>query len=510
MKRSLVQSFDWLHTWAGLFAGWLLFAVFLTGSLALFKAEIGYWMQPELHGVARVSDRDALAVAERLLRTGAEGARSWSISLPDVRDPGLQIAWQARDGKGSSRWLDPLGGTLLDVRATQGGAFFSRFHYSLGLGKPGVWIVGGLAMAMLAALVTGVVIHRRIFRDFFTFRPRAATQRAWLDAHNASGVLLLPFHLMITYTGLVLFYAFYMPAAIQALYAGDARAYFTELVPPVVRPVSGEACTLQPLGPLLERAEAQFGVGRVASLLVQNPGDAGALVHVFRSRDDRLARVSDALVFDGCSGGIVAQRLQPRASYLTERVMGGLHFAHFGGDFLRWLYFLAGLGSCAMIVTGLLLFTLKRERSGRDAAVVRLAARLNPAAVGGTLLACAAYLLANRLLPAGLAGRAGWEVGSFFAAWGAALLYACVRPPARLWSELLAGAALLAMLVPLVNGLTCDSHLLRTLPQGDWRLALVDLTALASGLLLAALAIRLRRQASRRDVAANATPGGPE
>ncbi|MCY1509006.1 PepSY-associated TM region [compost metagenome] len=406
----------------------------------------------------------------------------------------MRVAWQRPDGVPSSRWLDLASGAALEPRATQGGAFFTRFHYSLGLGRAGVWIVGGLAMAMLAALVTGLVIHRRIFRDFFTFRPRAATQRAWLDAHNASGVLLLPFHLMITYTGLVLFYAFYMPAAIQALYAGDARAYFAELIPPVARPVSGEPRAVVPLGPLLARAEAQFGAGRVASLLVQNPGDAAALVHVFRSRDDRLARVSDALVFDGGTGEVVAQRLQPRASYLTERVMGGLHFAHFGGPFLRWLYFLAGLGSCAMIATGLLLFTLKRCRKAQAGGFERFAERVNVAAVAGALLACIALPLANRLLPVGLPGRAGWEVAAFFLVWAAALGHALLRPAERAWVEQLGLAAGLCLALPLLNALTTRTHLGHALVQGDGLLAAVDLTALACGLLLALLAVRLHRR----------------
>ena len=59
----------------------------------------------------------------------------------------------------------------------------------------------GLAVTFVA-IISGVITHRRIFADFFTFRTRRG-QRSWLDAHNAVAVLALPFHLMITYTGLV-------------------------------------------------------------------------------------------------------------------------------------------------------------------------------------------------------------------------------------------------------------------------------------------------------------------
>ena len=48
-------------------------------------------------------------------------------------------------------------------------------------------------MFMLIAIVSGVITHKKIFIDFFTFR-WGKGQRSWLDAHNASGVLLLPFY----------------------------------------------------------------------------------------------------------------------------------------------------------------------------------------------------------------------------------------------------------------------------------------------------------------------------
>ena len=38
--------------------------------------------------------------------------------------------------------------------------------------------VGLAGMFMLVALVTGIIIHKRIFKDFFTFRPSASSHRA--------------------------------------------------------------------------------------------------------------------------------------------------------------------------------------------------------------------------------------------------------------------------------------------------------------------------------------------
>ncbi|MDN5540760.1 PepSY domain-containing protein, partial [Comamonas sp.] len=42
------QAMSWLHTWSGLLLGWLLFAIFVTGTLSFFKNEFNLWMRPEL------------------------------------------------------------------------------------------------------------------------------------------------------------------------------------------------------------------------------------------------------------------------------------------------------------------------------------------------------------------------------------------------------------------------------------------------------------------------------
>ena len=43
------QSMSWLHTWASLILGWLLYAIFLTGTLSFFQSEIYVWMKLETH-----------------------------------------------------------------------------------------------------------------------------------------------------------------------------------------------------------------------------------------------------------------------------------------------------------------------------------------------------------------------------------------------------------------------------------------------------------------------------
>ncbi|MCO7563948.1 PepSY domain-containing protein [Pseudomonas sp. S 311-6] len=451
MKNTFTQSMAWLHTWAGLIFGWLLFAIFVTGTLAVFDKELNHWMQPEIPATD-VSQADAARRAIAYLQAHEADANNWGISLPSERAPGLRVSTGERRHGGGVQ-LDPQTGEPLAVRDSVGGNFFFRFHFTLDLPRNwGIFVVGALALVMLAALVTGIVIHKKIFKEFFTFRPDKG-QRSWLDFHNASAVLLLPFHLMITYTGLVIFMLIYIPAGVDALFDGDTRAYFqaqgnTRLEQPRrLAKVPGE---LVDIAPLLAQAEARLGP--IGGLNIRNPNTAGARIEIRPQLGNRIALTKgQAMVFDGVSGKLLSDVPELRPAPLTQRVMVGLHFAQFGGYPMRWLYFVCGLVSCAMIASGLVLFCVKR---GRKYATVtaeasarrwyRLAEVCNVGFIAGLLLACVALLWASRLLPAELAGREAWEVRVFFGAWLLALLHAGSRPAKRAWVEQLGLVALLS------------------------------------------------------------------
>ena len=46
MEQGFRASMNWLHTWAGVVLGGLLFAIFWMGTLAVFDREIDRWMAP--------------------------------------------------------------------------------------------------------------------------------------------------------------------------------------------------------------------------------------------------------------------------------------------------------------------------------------------------------------------------------------------------------------------------------------------------------------------------------
>ncbi|GJL61024.1 MAG: membrane protein [Nitrospirales bacterium] len=500
MKESFSQSMDWLHTWAGLLFGWLLFAIFFTGTLTVFDQEITYWMQPELHHVAHtpLNVNAAMHTLEQL----APQAERWWIELPNERTPASTIRW-SQDGTSVSRVIDSQTGQPLTLRNTHGGEFFYRFHYQLLLDEAGTWIVGAAAMAMLAVLVAGIVIHHRIFKDFFTFRPGASSHRAWLDAHNVTSVLALPFHFMITFTGLVIFWSIYMPAGIQVQYDGNMDDFWAEAESFIEPERTNHKAPLVSLRDLERQARRYWQGGQTRSIVVSHPGDSHALVHVYRRSDDRLSLYNDRVTFDGTSGALRTVWINSKPAYMTQSVLSGLHFVQFGSSTLRWLYFGMGLAASAMIATGLVLWVVKRQ--GRHTATntvgYQLVEGFNVAAVAGLLVATATFFWANRLLPAELPAREFIELQMFFTVWSLCLGHALLKnffrhcPSVRIWATQLAMAAMLFGLLPIVNAITTESHLLHALSQGRWEVAGFDLSFLVSGLGLAWTARRLDQSA---------------
>ncbi|MDR7060148.1 MULTISPECIES: PepSY-associated TM helix domain-containing protein [unclassified Sphingopyxis] len=487
------QSMAWIHGWLGLLAGWILFAMFLTGTASYFRPEITRWMQPEidLHPVAPATAADT-AVAH--LQKVAPTAEQWFITLPDARTTATRIFIRERpnpdpNAKPAPRRpelrLDPATGEEVTARDTRGGEHFYRFHFQLQIPHPwGRWLAGLCAMAMLAAIISGVITHKRIFVDFFTLR-WSKGQRSWLDAHNVSAVIALPFHAMITYTGLITLVAMYMPWPIEANYKDPATFETAIFGAEPDAEASGRFSALTPVAPLVAKASEEWGGGRPATMVVRNPNDETATVTLFQSAKDRLNARGGSIVFSGVDGRRLSASPPPGPAAETSGVMLGLHMGSFAGPVLRWTYFLLGLAGTAMVGTGLMLWTVKRKRPGAAPFFgIRLAERLNVGAIACLPAGMAAFLLANRLLPATLPARGDVEVSIMFWTWFGLAALACVRPIRRAWTETLAIAAVAFVALPLVNALTTDRGFVRSLANGDWLFVAFDLAMIATGALL--------------------------
>ncbi len=190
---------------------------------------------------------------------------------------------------------------------------------------------------MVALCVSGVVIQRKIFAEFFTFRAERQPRRLLLDLHNVTGVLGLPFHFVISLSGLIIFYTVYFPATVEVAYAGGQRAFIQDAYGQCERPKAGKPGILGSLDGMVAEARALWDGAPVRYLFVRNPGDAAANVQIGRLGEDRVAGNDAAAFFDAGTGALLHQRSGYRPVIGVQRFISGLHLIQFRHGILRWV-----------------------------------------------------------------------------------------------------------------------------------------------------------------------------
>jgi uncharacterized iron-regulated membrane protein len=524
-------SMAWLHTGFGLVLGYVLIVVFFFGTLSVFDREIDRWALPETRFAPQ-----PMPSFDRLLAPIFAGMKPEADELDAARDrvegplPAelRPLNWAAYtthrdpvlamfaeyavpnnpqdpdDHVHGHVTIDPRNGRLLADPLKLGSEFFYPLHYSLHITWKdiGYWIVGLAALVMLAALVSGIVIHRRIFREFFTFRPRKHVQRSTLDLHNLTGVVALPFHFCFALTGLTIFAGIYLPVSETALKPqAEAAAMAEAQAKGLPFKPAGVAAPLASVDAMVVEAKRRWAArgmaGEVGFLLVSHVGDRNSTVSLYRAGSDRVTLVGQAIHFEGPSGRVLHEEPPPSVVAGINDFLTGLHLQHFEHWLLRWLYVFGGLAGCVCIATGFVFFVEKRKRQLGAGGMLRWVDAIAVASITGMLIATLAMLVANRALPPELAQRADWQKAAFWGAWLLAFGHAALRRTTGLspaWREQCIAIAALAPAAVVLNWMTTRQHLLDTWSAPYWPVAGFDLALLGAGFVAARAALVLRRR----------------
>ena len=492
----------WLHTWAGVVLGTLLFAVFWTGTLCVFDKEIDRWMMPETR--LAITEQPSWPPLLDTARKLAPDAPFWSFFLPSERVPVVRIFYRSSAGDFTFRDIEPQTGVLLpDAGTLAGTRFIFPFHYSLHLrwNDIGYWLVGLAGMGTLVLLVSGVVIHRKIFMDFFTFRLDRKLPRSSLDLHNLTGVLALPFHFVMALSGLIIFFAIYFPTVVSIAYDGDRAAFNRDAFGSFQQEAAGAPGAVASLDQMAAEATRIWGGEPPDFVRVWRPGDANGTVEIRRTRARSIDMNVDAVHFDAATGEVVKTHTAAPVVHV-QRFIAGLHFIQFEHWPLRWIYFALGLSGCVMIATGYVywLETRRKRHAAQGLPGVRIVEGLTVGSVSGIAIATLAFFVANRLLPLGMifAGydRAAVEVWAFYLVWLVTFAHAWARP-GRAWREQCWAIGGLAILAVGLNAATTGDHLVRSLAHRHlWPVAGMDLLLLVGAAVALLIALRLARRRS--------------
>jgi len=505
MKAATLRNFLALHTWVGLFAGMALFIAFYAGAITVFSHEIGDWNRS---GADARAAEDPIGrsqqLLDRLLKEHPEAAESVYLVLPGEHGPQPSAYWYELATDTSHRFAfdededKPLRESLFGQSFVE---FVYDLHFTAGLPKPfGTYLFGVVCILYGLALVSGVVIYAPgFFKELFALRLGKNLKRLWQDAHNAIGILSLPFHVIFAWSGAVLTIGLLLMIPFQSLVYDGKLLQLVETDfygAPQVLAAHVPGPTL-PVRELLERGKRAMPELQVEGVSLTHVGDANAQATLYGVVEQRRLNQLGAVVMKAGTGEIV-NAFAPRTmtpGMLMLRGLQALHYGSFGRDAVKWLYFVLGLAGAFLFYSGNLLWieSRRKRRQPEQPRRTRVMAALTLGICLGCVAGVSALFVFGALFPHAKAGPA------YFAVFFACMLWAGLRQPARAGHELLWLCALLTAAIPLAGWWGMGEHLFAAFARGHWHRFCIDAVALAMALAYARMAQATLRRGRQGD-----------
>ncbi|SFS19329.1 Uncharacterized iron-regulated membrane protein [Dyella sp. OK004] len=510
MKSSTIRTFQTVHTWTGLLAGFALFVAFYAGALTVFHHDIALWQNPPWRSTP-AKEVPLQTLIDRLLQTHPKAGTDFGVVLPPpVTSQAPYVYWN--DGEAHFATADALEHPTDDEGATRGNLadFVYALHDSLGIPVVGLYLMGIVSVIYGLALISGLLIHLpQLLGDLFALRPGRNLKRLWQDAHNVIGVLSLPFHIIFAVTGALMCLFVPLFAALNLIaFDGKLNDAFAKAIAtaPIVE-ASGHSAPTLPVDELVACARAAALATGVTTfepdyIHFDHYGDANALVQV-RGLSQHTIGTYGTIALRGATGEVLEKHVGDTHSTngLTNASIYALHFGSFGGRALQWLYFILGLACAFLFYSGNLLWieSRRKRRQPEQPLKTLVMARATLGVCIGTCLGIAAAFAATAIADSAGIHPAPLQNAACYGSAALAIAYTCLRPITRAASELLlitAAAYIAVASFDLIRNTAAWST-----PWTPQTLAVfsVDLTGIALGVGFAWLARASRKRALQGD-----------
>jgi len=532
MKSKTLKKLYGIHSWVGLITGILLFVIAVTGSISVFgRPELKIWSNPDARGVINMDSSKIERLVNEYAQTVPEDFREEVIVyLPNSRifsnlavlyenhleEQGILLTFDNHDHSLISR----REGKLLDLflnRPSDMADFIVDFHADLHLGRPiGYLLTGLLGLTLMASIVTGVIIHRKIIANLFTFRlPRNSSRKSrdkqqlnqqssfdvtLADSHKLFGIWGLLFNGIIGFSGAFLGLAtiILVPAAAFVAFEGDQEALietFTTMKEPEISQIYAPT----QIATTLENARKHHVAMDVSIVTIMGFNDKNAVIYANAVGGPAVA--SQIMEFEGHSGKLVDvygnfEKVEGVSGKILD-LMYPLHFGNFGGVAVKVLWAFLGLTTALLPLSGMMMWIERGQRAKHPKHAPHTYDRFNKLVIGscgGIVLACAALFPAQLVLvQAYHHTEMNFQLGVvFFSVWALSMVLPFVLPRVaplmaqntRFTASLLSyvtGAVLVSVLP--MNIMLTDSRIWQLASQQHYVTAGVDVVLFVLGAL---------------------------
>lgn len=505
------------HTVSGIVISIGLFVCFFAGAFALFREEIDSWQynskMPESYNTKLDYEKTLKALEEvgyalehrdvnlRYFYKAPEAYIFVNVQAIDTSDTIIQqqVNLDSLNAIGVKKVTESysllVNPETFEIREWKRfeeerslGEFLYRLHYFDQIPVLGIWIAGFVSLFFLFAIFTGIIVHwKKITSNFFTFRPMAKLKVMWTDGHTALGVIGLPFQLMYAVTGCIygLSLLLLLPT-VTLLYENDQEALFADLLPGQKQYElrEGTLSERQNLNDLNTRFLASLehnGAIENVSLQLQNFGNQNAVAHFQVNVEDQDRFYTSAATTYNLHSGAVIYSKKLDDFYYAERAFttaGKLHFATYGGYFVRLIYFILAMITCYVIISGVMIWLNARQgkKYAHKQGFIRNVGTIYLGICMGLFPATAlAFIVLKVLTVNSISPSVGYGIFGVF--WLAYIVYAFfLKDFKKVSRRALWLGGIFAFLIPSVNGLCTGLWIWKAIASGADTVVLIDMS----------------------------------
>ncbi len=501
MSRRNYNVFFNTHTVSGIVISVALYVIFFAGAFALFREEIKVWQNSKSISHIEKHTIDFDRILEHVNKTYDLRGRDIQLRLGNLDDEmSISLTGQKDTITGEidqQRQFLFIDTGSLEVKRYEEqyhlGEFLFRLHYFSQIPYIGIYLAGFVAIFFLFAIVTGVIVHwRKIISNFYQFNPKVSLKRIWTDAHTALGIIGLPYQFIFAVTGAYFGLSLLVLLPANFLYNGDQDKLIADLRPDIKTyewlTTSNE--TIPALNPFVKETVKIWDNFSVTRCFIKNYGGTNMkFIITGELKDSKRFIGLGSITYDVFSGKKEQVNNPYESDYLAEsqRLLGRLHFATFGGVVMKIMYFILALITCFVIISGVLIWIEARNKKSMTLRQRYFTAKVGHIYIASTLtmLPVTALTFLFVKFTNGIFKSQQTSLYLFyFFSWFVFILYFRYKRDNYFTNKItLLLGAILGFLVPLVNGVFYNNWIWNTYKNQQFEILTIDLVWLGIALI---------------------------
>lgn len=477
VRSDIMKLSKTMHTWVGVCSGILLFICFFAGGLSMFQHDLSRWGTPQTQVLPAIQADQYNQLIAQVQQAYPATQKGFTLNISSQEFHHAPITWTERQGRGEGfntlqtahlASLDRQGELISSQEnLSKMGWLIEQLHETAGIPGMaghhtlGVYVMGVVAALYFLALMSGLIILLpTLVKDYFAIRPGKNKKRFWLDTHNVIGISSLPFHIVISFTVVVFAFHDYFYDSIRQL-ALKGESPFAR-APAQVIEIQQQHIDVQQILAKVQQVAPEYEVKYIQFSGLDEPQKANARIALYSSSQLLRGANNDFMRLNPYNVDVYDHRginTQTDHANTFINALFSMHFGSYGGNGVRWIYFILGIGGAFLFYSGNILWVETRARKQKRAQDpvpeqrkdVIFLANLTIGTCLGCVLAIATSMLVGRL------AHIWMEVNSinhlymysYYAVFVIITLYTFVIGYQRALAQILCSIAMILMLIPI-------------------------------------------------------------